>query len=1011
MESNTENLKIKTSVITNPVTFYNNAGLDKPVQKEIKSLLEDRELSFGVHPDMEAKQKEYKEILDRIGDPENYDLQLPFFQRFQVVDPAEQSSKWELTSSRTIIQSESVDNDTTENHKNLGTLLIAKNPTVNGTERVRLLFRAGTSGESGLVFNFNSENDYWVASYSHNSKGTEEWNNLVIRRVLYGYSTEYGRGIRITNQTLKTLEITVVNDGDNDVLVRLYSVSDGADQARSELDVIRVRNFQIEKQGRVGLYDQSNRDSEYFNLDSWVGDENETFLPFVSELNKLTTEAYPHTFSVYNIDLRPNSWLATFKRLWAEKYFIKTKLDQNNQNFRKLFEEGESTALISPEEIDNAEGRLKQSFNEYLKAEERFEEFEAFMSGAGVQIPNLDENDDFTTIFNLNSTDSNKQIVQKLDVKLYNTWVEFYVLCSDISDSDKIREFQVEHYKFVLLNSGDIFIHEGQKYNVKNKYWRTKYRSEELEPNANHPTEIQLSNAQNASLTIQEIVSPKNNGTVNIEKDIREYSRINGEYIDQYGITLQEHVIRLTESPLKTITHVLVIPIYGLNNSKPDRMLVIKDPVFSGKQLHPFAVEFQEKYTMDIRWNGIGLGEFSHSVNLFPGEERELKIVTSKKRSWETVSKSKSSSQATSASEATQASKRNDSFASKLSDSFENSSMLSRNKKSNSSFKASVKASGGFGWFKADATADYERSSSSESNSKLSSVAKKASELASKSSAEVSENNKVSFSNSSSSEVSQESKVAGEDMESETSVIRLSNINEGKTINYNFFQVANVYNTGIRIENVIIEIDTGIEIIPGTGITISKTFEIEDFTDIRSAFSIYSEEERDKIFKLISAQILLRYTKFPKERRDDDPEILKISGPIDANKKALAIRKKCEEVIQTFARENPHNDGKNSLSEQLPNELLDLLTMQFYVEGFETKIEDQFTINTGKYYVDAHLGMMEATEAYLETRRAIETDRQKAIVAELEERTKQGIFFQEFPEGVTNLSINQQEEK
>ncbi len=1005
-KTDTDKLEIKTSVSTNPVTFYNTAGLDRPIALEIQQMLKDRELSFGMHPEMEAKRREYLELLKKIGDPAKFDLQIPLFKRFEIFDAPGQNSNWEYTAGATVIQSNKVDNDKEGRYQNIGSLLVSRIQAQSGMDKVRLSFRAGSKGESGVVFNFKSNDDYWIASYSNE----KEWNSLVIRRVLYGYSTEYGRGIKISDLTNLELEIEVIQEGEKDVLVSLFSYNDDARTQKKEIDTIPIRNLKLEESCRTGLYDQSNRDTEYFNLDMCQGEEKISLLPFFTDLDKLTDESYSQSFSVYNIDLRPNSWLATFKRLWAEKFFNKSKLDQAKTNYDNVFRTNPDSEDVLPniEEIDNAEGRLRKAFDDYLRSQEKYQEFEAFMTGAGVSIPEVSSNSDFSTLFNITADDdSSKQIVQSLDIKMYNTWIEFYFtgsILDEVTGRVRYREIKVPHYRFVVTSKGDQYTYQRDLYTVEKKYWKTNYRSEVPDP-TKVQTEIKLTSAQDVSETIRSIVSPESSVDENIEKDVREYKLIEDTFVDQYGVTLQDHVIRLTESPLKTVTNILVIPIYGEEDYKPDRMLVIKDPVFSGKQMHPLSVQFHEKYTMDIRWNGIGLGEFSHSVNLFPGEERELKIVTSKKRSWETVSKSKSSSKATSASESTMASKRNDSFSSKMSESVENSSSLSRSNKSNSRFKANVQARGSVGWFSASASVDYERASSSESNSKVSAVAKKASELASNSSAEVSQNNKVSFNSTTEMEQSLESKVSGEDMESETSTIRLSNINEGKTINYNFYQVTNVYDTGIRVENVTISIDTGIEIIPGTGITISKSFELEDFTEILSAFTVYDLSERMNIFKLIAAQVLLRYTHLPGDSRDDDPTILKIEARQEEIREIKKLRTQCKNAISKWNRSLLDNKETDSLASKLPDGLKSLVSLAYRVEGFETKAKNQFTVNSGKYYVDAHLGMMKATEEYLESRRAIETDRQKAIVEELKERTKKGVFFQELPDGVTNLSI------
>jgi hypothetical protein len=63
-------------------------------------------------------------------------------------------------------------------------------------------------------------------------------------------------------------------------------------------------------------------------------------------------------------------------------------------------------------------------------------------------------------------------------------------------------------------------------------------------------------------------------------------------------------------------------------------------------------------------------------------------------------------------------------------------------------------------------------------------------------------------------------------------------------------------------------------------------------------------------------------------------------------------------------------------------------------------------VNSGSYYLDAQVGAMPATERYLEERRTIETDRQRAAVEEARARAAAGVFFPELPQTVTNLSLD-----
>ena len=491
--------------------------------------------------------------------------------------------------------------------------------------------------------------------------------------------------------------------------------------------------------------------------------------------------------------------------------------------------------------------------------------------------------------------------------------------------------------------------------------------------------------------------------TAETDPDVRQYRYLNGEYIDQYGVPLYEHIIDIGGATDPDRETVLIVPIVEDPDveEQPSQLLIIRNPVFSGTQIHPPTFLFEERFALDVAWKGIGLGEFSHSINLFPGEERELEITTTKKRSWETVSKTTEITKTGRTSEAATSSKRTDSFEEKLHDSFETSKSFKKDDSKSSSMKLGISGPMGV----ATGSANFSADSKSSSSKSTSSVAKKARDITSRTSTEVSQSNKVSFSSSTEAQRSLEEKRLGEDTESETQTIHISNINEGRTINYNFYQVMNVYQTNLWVEDVKLHISTGVEIIPGTGLTIAKTYEIEDFIAILRDFRIYSESDRREIVKAIAAQIFKRYMYLEEDEIEDDPQVVKVR---DGNKRELrALRNDSREIVFDEAQFDAASDPA-TFRQPFDAELLELAELKLYVERLKVEAGDTYTINSGKYYVDAHLGLMPAMDEYLEARRDIETDRQQALNEELSARTQAGVFFPELPEGVTTLSLDRE---
>ena len=1041
-------LNIQKPVSTNRVPFYNITGMDRLLSREMVDLFSDRELTFGVLPEMEKRKKEYREILDRIGDPEKFDFQMALFGDFEVFDPPGVQSAWELTPFNSVIQGKEVSSPEGDKYTNCGTCLVEKKEVGSKVNKVKVVAKVASKGEVGVVFNFRNQNDFWIFSYANDIADPEVPNYVVVRRVLYGAVSEYGRGLPITDDlTNKIVRLVIDKDGDS-LKARLK------DEDGNELTDITIRNVGFLSQARCGLYSQNNADSEFFKLKiAYSNKQPDRVHTFKTELDRLGQDQYQRKFQVFNVDLRPMSWLATFKRLWAEKLFAKKKLQQAQTVYDSTLDtddqdtNGAYVPPLSPELLDNVEGALRQAFDDYLVAEEKYQEFATFMSEAGVDIPAESSSDTVLSLFDTANTaaGSISRIKQAVTAFEYEAWKEFFVTCAVVTNpetvakslskeerervmkdggdkawnlhvketlkNEKVKSLTLElpHYKFAFLEVGDQYeTQEGIGF-ITSKYWKTDHTRKSFKrknPDGSLVAfEIEISNVNEVAKAIREEVIGSEGSGVEAQKvlDLREYHSMNGLLVDQYGVTLQDHVIHLTENESDSVHHVLMIPLFdSASNIRPDRMLVVRNPIFSGKQLHPVSVKFNEQYGMDVRWGGIGLGEFSHSVNLFPGEEREMKIVTSKKRSFETVTKTKTSSKQSSASEATTASKRNDSFASKLTDSMETSNSFSRSSSTKTKASVSVSAKGGWGPFSASASASYGRDTSEESSSKLSSVAKRSSDLASKSSNEVSDNNKVSFNSTTETESSLETKVAGEDMETETTVIKLYNINEGKTANFNFFQVTNNYHTALSLENVTLNVDTGIEIIPGTGLTIAREIDLEKFTELPSEFTIYQAAEQKDLFKIIAAQVLLRYVNLGEEPDQDDPWILQVEQGRWSTLQTL--KQDCDEAIKN--PEADENGTQLELVDRLPDGLLELENVDFTITPMAVGEESHYTINSGKYFVDAHLGISPATEPYLETRRDIETERQKALVNELRVRTRKGIFFPEYPENIQSLSFD-----
>ena len=98
------------------------------------------------------------------------------------------------------------------------------------------------------------------------------------------------------------------------------------------------------------------------------------------------------------------------------------------------------------------------------------------------------------------------------------------------------------------------------------------------------------------------------------------------------------------------------------------------------------------------------------------------------------------------------------------------------------------------------------------------------SERINKTASETSKTNKTSIKKASEQE--------SESMDKRLETIEISNQNVGKTLNYYFFQLQNIYKTITETENVKIVINPGHEIIAKSGISDVRVFDLADFGDI-----------------------------------------------------------------------------------------------------------------------------------------------------------------------------------
>lgn len=531
----------------------------------------------------------------------------------------------------------------------------------------------------------------------------------------------------------------------------------------------------------------------------------------------------------------------------------------------------------------------------------------------------------------------------------------------------------------------------------------------------------------------------------NINNEVMFFQPTSSGFYNQLGQSLDNFMA--TNSDRNTV---VVLPYFDSAGGISDEVIqVVRGPVPSTKAPSMPGIKLVEYYTLEVGWQGFALGELSHSFNLLPGESKELVAEKSTKK----TSKISEKIGREEARKQTATSSFEDNLKNELSNSLKDSlesdaktkdsssnKSLDKNSSSDESsssqditetqdrnWEVSAKADANWGWGSAEISGStggksninantksnrkstwnnsnedaYEISKSTEgqlkSNQSSEVMNKNLSNSVKKVANETSLNNKLEFSSTSSEEYQEES--------SNKEVIKLENPNIGKTINYNFFQVQNVYGTKTNISDVKIVVDSGKELIDKTGINDVKVYEVEEFGKI---FCNSDGSDREAIISaIIARKVLNHYANIPPYFNSGNGAVQLPSGYEVDNEKFKIISYLGGDACRAHLG-NDEDIVEQSQIELLKGALhyLKKLPFQFKVTPQEVDAkESRIYVNAAAYHVESQLGYKNATEGYLEERRNLETDLKRAELAHLKAQTDAGVF-EKLPDGVTHLNYS-----
>jgi hypothetical protein len=208
----------------------------------------------------------------------------------------------------------------------------------------------------------------------------------------------------------------------------------------------------------------------------------------------------------------------------------------------------------------------------------------------------------------------------------------------------------------------------------------------------------------------------------------------------------------------------------------------------------------EEDLSYKAEWRGTELGELLHSISLAPGEEREVAVTRTVDRKTERVDS------ITSVLDVTKSDKFD--FQTSLQETFSKE----QNAKNTSNWN--VNASASYGPFSAGGGGGGTQESS------VRDFAETIKKTAMQSSREMRVNQKQEIKSSTTTSVSISS--------SESTKSTFSNINQGRTLNIQFYEINNIYKAGLVVENLKLTYTPSVELIQGLGIRDVLTFGLRD---------------------------------------------------------------------------------------------------------------------------------------------------------------------------------------
>jgi len=300
------------------------------------------------------------------------------------------------------------------------------------------------------------------------------------------------------------------------------------------------------------------------------------------------------------------------------------------------------------------------------------------------------------------------------------------------------------------------------------------------------------------------------------DREVYVFNETPAGYISDTGLALSTVMMRCEMDETYRRKCVVMIPVFepGFAIEKPIVAYNIFERPLPGimpARLPRLYVD--ESLTYRIAWRGTELGELASTINLAPGETREINVTRSFQEERST-SETKTSVSELNSSESSDIATEMESIA-RTENEFTAHVDYSTESKASVSVEAVGEASSG-SKFSAGASDTLKTF-----NQGMNKVAKKAATA-------ISRKNTLEVTTASSSKTTITT--------SDNVLIKMSNVNQGRTLNLMFYRVFNRFASGLFLENIRFNVTSGVELIAGSGIHESIIYRPNQIADMLAMF-------------------------------------------------------------------------------------------------------------------------------------------------------------------------------